>query len=138
MRTPAPHTIDVSGVSFLEIGRGSDVSVGPDLSALVLAPSIAGALGAKRTFYSLDNERERILNSPPRVDDGLWLLQGYLDERTTITLDADGGITTAFFNLSGLGGIEAAPAVGDFDYLEYPLGPEAQPDAPKSWGGVSG
>lgn len=38
--TPEPHCIDTQGLTYLEIARGSEDSVGPDLGAVLLAPSM--------------------------------------------------------------------------------------------------
>lgn len=138
-RTSQPHSIDTRGAAFLEIARGTQDSVGPDLGAVVLAPHIAGAIAAKKTFYNLDSRRDRLLNSPPDLRDGVWIAQGFLEGGTVVTPDPDGrGITKGFYNFSGVGGPETGDQVGEYDYFEFPVSHEARQNAPRSWAGMSG
>jgi hypothetical protein len=58
------HTVDTQGLTYLQIARGTKDVDGPDLGAVVLAPSIAGAIAAKKTFYNLDLRRHQMLQSP--------------------------------------------------------------------------
>lgn len=55
-------TIDTQELFYLQIDRGTIESDGPDLGAIVLGPSIAGAIAAKKTFYNLDLRRAQ--NAP--------------------------------------------------------------------------
>src|SRR5215510_10144500 len=97
-RTRQPHTIDTQGVAFLEIARGRQDSLGPDLGAVVLAQPIASSIASIKTFYNLDARREQLLHNPPDLRDGFWIAQGFLEERTVITPDPDGrGMTRGFY-----------------------------------------
>jgi hypothetical protein len=62
-----------------------------------------------------------------------------LGERTAVKLDpvADGH-TKYLFSFTGLGGPDQIDRVGDFDYLDFPVGSESRIDAPIDWGGMSG
>ena len=134
-----PHSMDTSGLAFLEIARGEKDCTGPDLGAVILAPSIASAIGAKKLFYNLDSHRNLALKNPPGIHDGVWFVQGFLDERTVVTPDTDRqGKTTAFYNFTGFGGLEPAVQIGDFDYFDFLDSKQARQVAPLSWGGVSG
>lgn len=138
-RTPEPHSIDTTGLAFLEIARGGRESEGPDLGAVILAPQIAASIAAKKSFVTLDAKREQMLGSPPEIDDGVWFAQGFLEERTVVTLDADRrGRTTGFFNFTGVGGPDKVINVGEHDYFEFPVDFGARAVAPRSWGGMSG
>src|SRR5712691_64568 len=44
--TPQPHTVDTQGLTFLEIARGTIDADGPDLGAVIFAPSIVSAIAA--------------------------------------------------------------------------------------------
>src|SRR5205807_998046 len=74
------HTVDTQGLTYLEIARGTVDADGPDLGAVVLAPSIASAIAAKKTFYNLDIHRDQMLHSPPDLHDGFWFVNGFVDE----------------------------------------------------------
>lgn len=138
-RTSQPHTIDTQGVAFLEIARGTRDSLGPDLGAVILVPQIASAIASIKTFYNLDARRGQLLYNPPDLHDGVWMTQGFLEERTVITPDQDGpGITKGFYNFSGVGGPEAVDQIGEYDYFEFPESHESRPSVPMSWGGMSG
>lgn len=137
-KTSEPHTLDTTGLAFLPIARGTCDADGPDLGAVVLAPQLAASIGAKRLFFNLDAKRDRMLSEPPDVRDGVWFAQGFLEERTVVTADPDGGTTTRFYNFSGIGGPDGPTERGGYDYYVYPVSHEARSDAPLSWGGMSG
>ncbi len=138
-KTPVPHTVDAGGVAFLEIARGGRDSDGPDIAAIVLAPQIASAIAAKKTFFDLKSHREQLLNNPPELRDGVWFAQGFLEERTVVTPDPDGlGITKGFYNFSGVGGPKNSFQIDEHDYFEFPVSYESRHTAPTSWGGMSG
>jgi hypothetical protein len=139
-RTDEPHSLDMKDLRFIEIAKGTNDRVGPDLGAVLLAPNIASAIAAKKVFYNMDVYRQPMLSAPPGVEDGLWVLDGFPDEGTTVILDGDGmGITTRFFGFGGFVVPEPAPDVNGFDYIECPVtADEAVTDFPRSWGGVSG
>jgi hypothetical protein len=137
--TNAPNTIDSQGVAFVKIGRGSTHSIGPDLGALILSPSIASAIAARKSFYNLSSHRETMLQSPPNLDDGVWFTNGFLAERTMVTLDPDGARGTKwFYNFSAIGGPDSSSSLGRYDFFEFPVSYEARGEAPESWGGMSG
>ena len=138
-KTRLPHTIDTEGLAFLEIARGTEDSAGPDLGAVVLAPSIASAIAAKKVFHNLDSRRDETLTSPPHIRDGFWVTQGFLGERTVVFVDPDGqGSTKKLYNFSGVGGPEESVQVGDHDYFEFPVNQPDAPGTPRNWGGMSG
>lgn len=47
------YTVDTHGVTYLKIARGTVDANGPDLGAVVFATAIAGAIAAKKTFYTI-------------------------------------------------------------------------------------
>jgi hypothetical protein len=138
-RTRAPHTVDTAGCAFVDIARGSSEAEGPDLGAVLLAPSIGGAIAAKKSFYNLDRQRERMLGDRPHIHDGAWVAQGFLEERSTIAVDADGrGATKRFFHFSGIGGPDPPMTNAGFDYFDFPVTDAEARSEPVSWGGMSG
>ena len=138
-RTTQAHTIDTAAISILKIARGTQDSIGPDLAAVILAPQIAGSIGAKKTFFNLDTRRDWLLNNPPDLSDGVWFAQGFLEERTVVRPDPiEDGPTKYFYNFTGMGGPDTSPQIGDHDYFEFPVGLTSRHEAPVSWGGMSG
>jgi hypothetical protein len=138
-RTNEPHSLPVAGLAFVNIAKGEDDSVGPDLGAIALAPTVAGAIAAKKLFYPMDCDRDMMLNDPPGIQDGLWLLDGFPDEGTRVVPDSGGdGITTYFYGFGAFGCPEQMPDIDGFDYVEYPSSLDVRHDTPRRWGGVSG
>jgi hypothetical protein len=138
-RTNTPHTIDRSGVAPVPMPMGAKEHEGPDLGVVVLAPSIAGSIAAKKLFFNLDSHREQVLHSPRDLDEGVWCANGFLEEWGQVRENDDGqGSTQYFYNFSGFGGPTESAQVGNYDYFEFPVSYEARPQMPKSWGGMSG
>ncbi|OFW03497.1 MAG: hypothetical protein A3G20_06605 [Acidobacteria bacterium RIFCSPLOWO2_12_FULL_59_11] len=133
-------TIDVQACSYLCIARGTIDSEGPDLGAVVITPSVASALAAKKVFYNLDLRREELLNNPPDLHNGVWLVNGFIAELTAEE-PGQGGYSKIkrFYNFSGLGGPDnPAARVGDYDYVCSPVSVSVRDNAPRSFGGMSG
>jgi hypothetical protein len=137
--TVEQHTIDIQGLTYLQIARGKIDADGPDLGAVVLAPPIASAIAAKKTFYNLDLRRHQMLHSPPDLHDGLWFVNGFVDENTVIEPGTDRHrLVKGFYNVSGAGGPEEPIVVGDYDYFAFPVGYRERSLVPRSFGGMSG
>jgi hypothetical protein len=138
-KTPEPHTIDSRGTARVQIARASNSVTGPDLGAIVLAEPIGSSIAAKRSFYNLDTRRERMLTDRPDIRDGVWIAQGFLEERSHVLRADDGrGVTKRFYNFSGVGGPEPIDSDGRFDYFDFPVVDEEAKHDPASWGGMSG
>jgi hypothetical protein len=135
-----PHSLDTQGLTYLEIARGSDDSVGPDLGAVFLAPSIAGTIAAKKTFYNLELRREHLLHNAPDSRDGIWFVHGFVDENTVEQPDTVSGygFVKFFYSFGGIGRPKSLVQIGDHDYFTFPLDPGAPPPVPKRFGGMSG
>ena len=137
-KTREPHTLDRAGVAFLKIAHGvGDESIGPDLGALLLAEPLGGALEMKKSFYNLDKRKDLALHNPPDMDVGAWAVQGFLHERTVLTLDADGrGSTTGFYNFTAFGRPHLPFKLAEHDCFD--LRGDEREDLPRGWGGMSG
>ena len=138
--TSQPHSLDTQGLTYLKIARGSDDSVGPDLGAVILAPSIAGTIAAKKTFYNLQLRREHLLHNAPESRDGIWFVHGFVAENTVEKPDTVSGygFVKFFFSFGGIGRPKSLVQIGDHDYFTIPLDPAAPPPVPKRFGGMSG
>ncbi len=137
--TTQPHTVETQGLSYVKIARGTIDADGPDLGAVVLGPSIAGSIAARKTFYNLDLRRDQLLHSPPHLRDGFWFVNGFIDENTVEEREKEGfALIKGFYNLSGAGGPEDSITVGEHDYFTFPVSYAGRAVAPKSFGGMSG
>ena len=134
-----PDTVDTQGLAYQEIARGTIDSEGPDLGAVVLASTIAGTIAAKKTFYNLAMRRDQLLQTPPDLRDGLWFVNGFVDEMTVEEPETDRySLIKGFCNLSGAGVPEPPVSVGDHDYFAFPVSYGRRSVAPKSFEGMSG
>jgi hypothetical protein len=137
--TDHPPTIDTKGLGFVEIARGTDETLGPDLAAILLAVPIAATIGAKKSFVDLDRFRETLLGEPIDIHDGFWLEQGFLDERTTHHVDETVGAVVVGLHLyDGWGQPYEVQTRGDYDYLAFPVTGSGRDEMPKTHGGMSG
>ena len=136
--TNHPHSVDKGGLDFLRIARGVRDAEGPDLGAAILAAPIASSIAAIKSFYDLTRHRQHALDAPPAIDDGVWVANGFLDERSrTVEVSGDRRVK-GFYNFSAFGGPEAPLVVGEYDYYDYLVSAESRAGAPTSWGGMSG
>jgi hypothetical protein len=137
--TRTPHLVDAAGVVSLRIARGKIDAEDPDLGAVILAPPIASALAAKKSFVNLEARREAALSTPSDLRNGVWALQGWVNERTSVIKDDENREkTTRFYNFTGFGGSDPAPTVDGYDYFDFVYERRSKDLAPHSWGGVSG
>ena len=121
-QTNTPHTIDRCGVAPVQMPMGAKEHEGPDLGVVILAPSIAGSIAAKKLFFNLDAHRDQALHSPWDLDEGVWCANGFLEELGQVRENDGGqGSTQYFYNFTGFGGPNASPQVGDHDYFEFPV-----------------
>ncbi len=133
------HTVDTGGLSYLPIARGEVDALGPDLGAVILAPSIAAAIAAKKSFYNLDSRRDQQLNAPLDLRDGFWFTNGFIDEYTVTHPAEDGrGLVKGFYNLSGAGGPEDRQVRDGYDYHFFPVSYSGRSVAPKRFNGMRG
>ena len=133
-------TISTDGLRYIKIARGTVASEGPDLGAVLLAPSTVSWLGAYKSFHNLDLERTMLLTNPPAIEDGLWIVQGFIAERTKEELDFDRLIKMVrFFQLSSSGLVKPYSFAG-YDYFNFPIKYSYSRRAliPESYGGTSG
>jgi len=137
-RSAAP-TISTDGLRYLAIARGPVDSEGPDLGAVILSSTIASELRAKQSFHNLDIQREGLLNEPPDIKDGLWIVQGFIGERTQEQLGVDGyEKTVAFHELSSSGMVDSGYTVGNHDYFLLRVSYRGGSTMPRDFGGASG
>jgi hypothetical protein len=117
-------------------GQPSD---GPDLGFLTLPPDTVGTLKAKKSFYNLSLRRERMLDKPPPLGDGFWVLSGFGGEWTGDGKAQQGFKRVKFFRgMHGAGQVAEEYEEGGFDYLSYEALYNELYEGPDSYGGFSG
>jgi hypothetical protein len=79
-----------------------------------------------------------MLNTPPAIDEGIWVAHGFLEERSFVVADPDGGFTKKLYNFSGFGGPDETTRIGLYDYFDFPVTNPTARHEPASWGGMSG
>jgi hypothetical protein len=76
-------TLEAQTLTPVKIARGENDFEGPDLGLLLLPTAKIGQIKAIQSFYNLSPRREQMLNDPPEIHSGVWLLGGYPNELTT-------------------------------------------------------
>lgn len=131
-------TITAESLRYLKIDRGPIDAEGPDLGAVILPPSLVADLRAVKSFHNLDLRRMEQLTGPPAVSKGLWIVQGFIAERTIEELDFERRVKTVrFFELSSSGGAYQY-ATSAYDYFRVPIEYKSHGSIPESYGGTSG
>lgn len=132
-------TVDIQGLNYLHIARGTNDRDGPDLGAIILSPEIASAIGAKKQYWNLSSDRERLLTAPPDRHSGFWIANGFPDSEKAVIREADGsGYVMRYLNFCGVGGPNEPEYVGVHDYYNFPVTPPDLEGIPRSFGGMSG
>lgn len=112
---------------------------GPDLAFVVPPPDLLGALAAVGSFYNLTKRQPLMLESPPDINLGMWLLSGFADEWTGDLPPEPGFPKLKSFNgMHGLGKVAKEYEAGDFDYLVYEALYNDLYEGPNTYGGFSG
>jgi len=129
-------TVDADHVDRFRIAYGGEDVVGPDLGFLVLPSVETAALDSKKSFMNLALHRGELLERPPGVADGMWIVWGYPDQLTEARVSERGFSTVKAFRGIGFAvRFERQREVGGFDYID--LGGSIT-TPPRSFGGCSG
>lgn len=138
------HTVEVggrNGVKYLQIAHYSESTVreGPDLGAIILTPEIASSIGAMKSFVNLSQRRNRMLEEPPALNEGLWFVQGFLAYLTQDRGAMQGYRRVKEFRAqTSAGWVENAPDAVPYDYFTFPISHGEGSGAPADYGGTSG
>jgi len=138
------HTVEVggrNGVKYLQIAHYSESTAreGPDLGAIILSPEVASSIGAMKSFVNLSQRRDRMLNNPPVLNQGLWFVQGFLAYRTQDRGAMQGYLRVKEFRAqTSAGWAENAPGAVPYDYFTFPVSHGEGSAAPLDYGGTSG
>lgn len=131
---------DTQCLTCLRVARGTLDAEGPDIGAIVLAPSVAGTLAAEKSFYNLSARQNDLLTKPPARNIGVWFVHGFVEEKTVEEPGSAGfERVKSFCSFTGAGGPSDDPLeVGDHDYYGFQVTEGCRADSPKSCGGISG
>jgi hypothetical protein len=134
----APFTVEAQDLKLVKIARGPIDRDGPDIGAVILSPEIAGSLAAKKSFLDLNMHRDRMLLSPPDIDDGVWILLGFVAERTTEEASTGGyDVLMKFVEFALAGDVNPPFESGGHDYFDLIVG-FSDPGVPRDFKGMSG
>lgn len=129
---PRFGTADAAAV---RIGNASMTEDGPDLAVLFPPPDVIGTLAAHKSHYNLDLRQAQMLDSPPEIDSGTWLLAGAAAE----WVERAGEDNPPWFDFKvGRTAIGPPMFVGGYDYVDAGSLESAETDSPRSYGGFSG
>lgn len=132
-------SIDVNGIEYIDIAKGSDDKKGPDLAVIHLSNEIASSIGAMKSFFNLAAHKDLMLNNTPKDNLGVWVSQGFIEELTQKTLNGrKPDIVKIFCQFGAAGGIEGYNFRDNYDYYRFPIEHDHQDIDPKSYEGTSG
>jgi hypothetical protein len=131
-------TIPGDRLDILEIATPATPSEGPDLAFIGLSAVDASTIGAVKCFYDLDVDKEKILNDPLSLENGLWVASGTLGIGTLQGASEIGsGKCLAFNSYGGYAPAARECSIGKYDYIELPVTYTSAPNVPNTSGGMS-
>jgi len=132
-------TIPMKSIEKFCVARGSNESDGPDLALLILPQSHLGIIKAIKSFYNLLKRRNRVLENPPPINVGFWVLSGMAHE-ATVDVPPEGGFgrVKVFRGYYGEGVVEAEYLANGYDFLEFKAKYNETYEGPGSFQGFSG
>lgn len=112
-------------IEFIDIARGSEESIGPDIALINLPVQIAKNLESRKSFYNLTRCKEMIMTAPPKDNLGIWFSQGFVDERTkTHENQRESAIVKSFCQFSAGGIVDSYEETDGYDYYHFPIDKE--------------
>lgn len=133
------YLLDVQSLTMVKIGKGGNDRLGPDLGIIVLPQNHIGNIKAYKSFYNIEKNRDRMINSPPANDMGVWCISGIPDIETKVVEPKSGfDQVKVFLEFCGFGEIGNQYEIGEYDYFDFEVQYNDQTDSPISFGGVSG
>jgi hypothetical protein len=135
-----PHRIIFDPTVGSTVFPNPDDSInGPDLGFLQLDLPTIAAVSAKKSFYNLTLQRDRMLGNQPSHDRGAWFMAGLADEWTTDVENESGfAKMKKFRGMIGEVGFSRRHAREGFDYQIVDAYVGGQSDWPDDFGGFSG
>ena len=131
-------TIAVDGLQYLKIARGTVDADGPDLGAVILSAPVVSILKATKSFHNLDRNRMELLARPPVLNRGVWVVQGFIGERTKEHLYFERRVKRITFHELCSSGIVVPYTKCSYDYFKFPIEYAKHRSIPKDYGGASG
>jgi hypothetical protein len=133
------YSIETKYLHIIDVAKPTEPSVGPDLSIIILPNNLLGTLKARKSFFNISQKREEVLVNPLQLDLGVWVLFGFLQEKT-VTEGPKGGyaIVKGFHGQFGFTGITKYYEQGEYDFWEVGVDYKFNEALPITFGGTSG
>ena len=138
-RRTGRHTVRAQELDFVRIAHGANGLEGPDIGAVILPPDIASSLAAKKSFFNLEGHRDKLLHEPLDIKMGIWVLLGFVAERSKE--EAGTGRYSkimSFPEVSLCCTVNPPFEKGNHDYFDVPVSFKGRPDVPQDFQGMSG
>jgi hypothetical protein len=114
-------------------------SDGPDLALLIPPPDTLSTLKASKSFYNLSKRQMQVLEQPPAIDLGFWILSGFAGEWTYDGAPEKAASKVKLFRgMHREGPVTSEYVRGKFDYLIYQALYNELYEGPDRYGGYSG
>lgn len=133
-------SIERQNLTVREIGVPESPSAGPDISVIILPGTDVGTIKATKSFWNIYRYRDKILNEPLKIDEGVWAIFGCPDIYSRGIMNLKNLLRSeAFLGIAGYSGIEEEWKKDTFDYYKLSVlyGSDLS-NPPEDFGGVSG
>jgi hypothetical protein len=131
--------IEENHFTICELAVPNVPSLGPDLAFIGVYNPDIGTIKARKQFYELSGDRQKVLAEMPGIDRGVWFLWGVPAEDTTIEPAEKGHeIISGLHSLCGPAKATSEQQVGEHDYIEIEVEYGQGLHVPQSFGGFSG
>jgi len=134
------YMLNIQHINFVTVGKGLNIRQGPDLGYLhLLSDHDVESLKARKNFYNLDKQREKMLTTPPSIQTPGWSISGMVHEWTKDEKPIRGYSRVKIFKgFCYHGEVTEESHFGEFDYLNFEAKLEESYDGPISYEGMSG
>lgn len=134
------YMLNLDHTKSVTIGKASHSSEGPDLGYLhLLSDHDISNLKAKKSFYNLDKQRDKMLTTPPSIQSPGWAISGMAHEWTKDEEPIHGYKRVKMFKgIYSDGEVTEERHLGEFDYLNFEVKSDESYIGPMSYEGTSG
>ena len=133
------YSIKSKYLRVVDIAIPFEPSVGPDLSIVIIPNNLLGTLKALKSFFNISLKREEAISNPLELDVGVWVLFGFIGQKTVTEGPASGYTTIkGFYGQFGFTGIRNYYEQKGHDFLEVVADRKFDKTLPTTFGGTSG
>ena len=127
-------SIEIQAITDTTFGSDQPEEWGPDLAFLRVPDQFVLSIEAyDAIFHNLSIRKETALQSAPETDEGRWVILGVPQETAILTPTHASLEFTGYFMP-----VKTTHTRDGFDYVDLEVNMMSYPDAPQSFGGVSG